>query len=58
MKTHMHAHQVMEHDGREPLFAMKVGKFFKTPLARQVAEAIRIRRRGEGSNPELQGLNE
>ena len=50
MKNHMHAHQVMEHDGREPLFSMKVVKFFKTPLARQVAEAIRTRRRGGRTN--------
>ena len=52
MKNHMHAHQVMEHDGREPLFSMKVVKFFKTPLARQVAEAIRTRRRGGGESIE------
>lgn len=46
MKNHMFKHQVMEHGGREPSFTMKVIKFYKTPLARQVAEAIRIRRRG------------
>ena len=46
MKNHMFKHQVLEHEGREPSFTMKVIKFYKTPLARQVAEAIRIRRRG------------
>ena len=39
-------HQIMEHEGREPSFTMKIVKFYRTPLARQVAEAIRIRRRG------------
>ena len=54
MKNHMFKHQVMEHEGREPSFTMKVIKFYKTPLARQVAEAIKE----EGwrrSNLKLQG---
>ena len=45
-KNHMVKHQTMEHGSLEPNFTMKVVKFFRTPLARQVAEAVRIRRRG------------
>ena len=45
--NHMVKHQRMEHIGElHPKFAMKVVKFHKTALARQVAEAVRIRRRG------------
>ena len=46
--NHMIKHQVMEHGGKEqkPDFRMKVRKYFKTALARQVAEAVLIRRRG------------
>ena len=44
--NHMIKHQIMEHEGREPTFTMKLVKFYRTPLARQVNEAIRIRRRG------------
>ena len=51
MKNHMNAYQMMELNGREPAQTMKVLKFFKTPLARRVAEKIRIRRRGGGINP-------
>ena len=44
-------HQMMEHGGeQEPNFHMKVRGFFKTALARQVAEAVLIRRiGGEGA---------
>ena len=46
-KNHMVKHQIMEHGGeQEPNFHMKVRGFFKTALARQVAEAVLIRRRG------------
>ena len=45
-KNHMIKHQILEHGNVEPRLTMKVVKFFKTPLARQVAEAVRIRRRG------------
>ena len=45
-KSHMLKHQQLEHGGADPRFTMKVIRFFKTPLARQVAEAVRIRRRG------------
>ena len=45
-KNHMIKHQTMEHQGAGPEFTMKVIKFYRTPLARQVAEAVRIRRRG------------
>ena len=46
-KNHMVKHQLMEHEGeQEPNFHMKVRGFYKTALARQVAEAVLIRRRG------------
>ena len=41
-------YQSLEHGGRVPQFLMKVVKKFRTPLNRQVAEAVRIRRKGEG----------
>ena len=44
--NHMVKHQVGEHDNQAPQFAMKVVKHFRSALARQVAEAVRIRRRG------------
>ena len=44
--NHMVKHMAMEHNGEEPLFAMKLVRQFKTALARQVSEAVRIRRRG------------
>ena len=44
--NHMVKHQSLEHGGRKPQFIMKLVKQFRTPLNRQVAEAIRIRRRG------------
>ena len=47
-KNHMVKHQMLEHNGElEPDFTMKVKGYFKTALARQVAEAVWIRRRGE-----------
>ena len=45
-KSHMFKHQQLEHGGANPQFTMKVIKFYKTPLARQIAESVRIRRRG------------
>ena len=39
-------YQSLEHGGRVPQFLMKVLKKFRTPLNRQVAEAVRIRRKG------------
>ena len=46
-KNHMIKHQIMEHEGAmEPNFCMKVRGYYKTALARQVAEAVMIRRRG------------
>ena len=44
--NHMVKHQCLEHGSREPEFVMKMVKQFRTPLNRQVAEAVRIRRRG------------
>ena len=45
-KSHMAKHQEMVHEGREPKFIMRVVKFHRTALSRQIGEAIRIRRRG------------
>ena len=45
-KNHMIKHVTLEHDGREPKFVLKLIRQFKSALARQVAEAVRIRRRG------------
>ena len=44
--SHMVRHQLAEHHGREPNFTMRTIKFFKSALTRQIAEAVRIRRRG------------
>ena len=44
--SHMVRHQLAEHHGREPNFTMRTLKFFKSALTRQIAEAVRIRRRG------------
>ena len=45
--NHMVKHLRMVHEEeQEPKFAMKVIKHYKTALARQIAEAVRIRRRG------------
>ena len=48
-------HQMMEHGSRAPKFTMRVIKNFKTSLARQIAEAVRIFRRGGGSHPNSKG---
>ena len=55
--NHMVKHQKMEHRGKHsPKFTMKVVRFYKTALARQVAEAVRIRRSGGGrSYPKFPG---
>ena len=46
-KNHMVKHNLMEHGGEQkPNFNMKARKYFRTALARQVAEAVLIRRRG------------
>ena len=46
-KNHMIKHKLMEHGGEQgPNFNMKARKYFRTALARQVAEAVLIRRRG------------
>ena len=46
-KNHMVRHQKLEHGGdQNPNFHMKVKGFYKTALARQVSEAVHIRRRG------------
>ena len=45
-KSHMVKHQAMEHGGAAPLFIMSAASFHKTALSRQIAEAVRIRRRG------------
>ena len=44
--SHMWKHQLEEHNGEEPKFYMRVVDHFRTALSRQVAEAVRIRRRG------------
>ena len=44
--SHMWKHQMEEHRGEEPKFYMRVVDTFKTALSRQIAEAVRIRRRG------------
>ena len=45
--NHMVRHVKMEHkDEGAPNFSLRVVKHYKTALARQVAEAVRIRRRG------------
>ena len=45
--NHMVRHQLAEHPGREPNFTMRAVKYFRSALTRQIAEAVRIRRRGE-----------
>ena len=46
----MHKHQVMEHGAAPAKFMLRVVGSYQTALARQVSEAVRIRRRGgEGS---------
>ena len=50
--SHIRKHQEQAHADEEepPKFIMRVVRFCKTPLSRQIGEAVRIRRRGgEGS---------
>ena len=48
--NHIYKHMQMHHKGVvEPRFVVKPVKYFRSALKRQVAEAVRIRRRGEGS---------
>ena len=44
--NHMVYHQTMEHGGEPQKFILEPVKFFRIVLGRQVAEAVRIRRRG------------
>ena len=44
--NHMYYHQTMEHSGEPPQFILKPVKWFRSALSRQLAEAVRIRRRG------------
>ena len=44
--NHMVYHQYTEHRGEPPSFILRPVKFYKSALTRQVAEAVRIRRRG------------
>ena len=49
--SHIFKHHQIHHGGEgDPQFHMKVVKFHKTALKRQVGEAVRIRRRGEVLN--------
>ena len=46
--SHMHKHATTDHHGEEnPTFSFKVVKSFQNALARQVSEAVRLRRRGD-----------
>ena len=45
-KSHILKHQNLEHGGAAPQFIMRAVSYHKTALSRQVAEAVRIRRRG------------
>ena len=46
-KNHIWKHQVLVHGGsQEPKFLMMPVKYYRTALARQVGEVVRIRRRG------------
>ena len=44
--SHIAKHMEQEHRGEEPNFILRAVKFYKTALARQTGEAVRIRRRG------------
>ena len=55
--NHILKHHQVHHGGQgEPAFIMKVVGYYRTALARQVAEGVRIRRRGGAvrSNSKLQ----
>ena len=44
--SHMAKHVEMEHQGEQPNFILRAVQYYKTALARQTGEAVRIRRRG------------
>ena len=44
--SHIHKHMEQHHRGEQPKFYLKVAGFYRSALARQMAEAVRIRRRG------------
>ena len=44
--SHMYKHWVNQHGGVETPFKFEIIGFFKTPLERQVAEAVRLQRTG------------
>ena len=47
--SHMHKHAVTEHgDEEKPKFQFNIIRTFQSALTRQISEAVRIRRRGEG----------
>ena len=43
-KSHIWKHQVEAHEGAAPKFYMRVVKYYKSALSRQIGEAVRIRR--------------
>ena len=45
-ESHILKHQINHHPGKEPKFILRISSFHKSALERQVAEAVRIRRRG------------
>ena len=48
--SHILKHQEVHHKGAgKPQFHLRAVKFYRTALGRQVGEAVRIRRRGEGN---------
>ena len=49
-ESHILKHQVNHHPGEEPKFILRISSFHKSALERQVAEAVRIRRRGGGGS--------
>ena len=46
LDSHILKHQVLHHDSQEPKKFMRTVGFYKSALARQCSEAVRIRRRG------------
>ena len=44
--SHMHKHQTLVHAREAPKFLFKLISSHRTPLSRQIREAVRIRRRG------------
>ena len=55
--NHIYHHQTMEHQGAEPKFILRPVRYYRSALSRQVAEAVRIRRRG-GEGAILNGKGE